>query len=103
MVVPRNLPVLQLVGQYRYDRNAKVHTSTSSFLRAFEEELQTYLLDPEVEYERLLPRCLNTSQKKFLDHRAAELAKEGGKPDWSTVKAWLIEKYDTPVQKFKAW
>lgn len=98
-VVPKDLPVLQLAGGYKWNPQKVVHNSAAAFVRAFERELAAYGLPIEKHWERLLSRAMNDPQYLWLRDQLASLEDQ---PTWKEVSAQIITKYDTHVQKYKA-
>lgn len=106
LVVPRNLPQLKLINSYEVGKEMsdKSFTSTKQFFNTLEKIFVSHGLQPESEYRRLFPSCLDSAQTFFFE---GLLKKLGEKPqeetEWAFIKRHFIEKYDTPAQKFNAW
>lgn len=99
LVVPKALPALQLTGMPKWDDQRDTHTSAAAFLGAFEVELQTYGLNAEEEWERLLPRCLSYTQNLWLKEQKAKLKVPA---TWSAISDLILKKYDTQTQRIQA-
>lgn len=99
VVVPKDLPVLQLAGGYKWDPKKVVHNSAAAFIRAFERELHAHDLSVDEHWQRLLSRSLNDPQYLWLK---GQLAAQDGEVTWQRVADMITEKYDTQVQKYRA-
>lgn len=99
VVVPKDLPVLQLAGGYKWDPKKVVHNSAAAFIRAFEHELHAHDLSVDEHWQRLLSRSLNDPQYLWLK---GQLATCDGEVTWERVTKMITEKYDTQVQNYRA-
>ena len=106
LVVPRNLPQLKLINSYEVGKEMsdKSFTSTKQFFNSLEKIFVSHGLQPESEYRRLFPSCLDSAQTFFFEGLLKKLdEKSQDETEWAFVKRHFIEKYDTPAQKFNAW
>ena len=53
IIVPKDLPALQLPGMKQWEPSKVVHDTAAAFIRAFKKEVKAYHLVPEEEWERL--------------------------------------------------
>lgn len=95
--VPKDLPVLQVVGSDKWHPNKAVHLSAEMFLRAFTKELKSCGLDVRKHWNRLLPKCLNDAQNLWLDG----VLEEDEHCNWQEIRTKLVRKYDTPEQQLR--
>lgn len=95
--VPKDLPVLQVVGSDKWHPNKAVHLSAEMFLRAFTKELKSCGLDVKKHWNRLLPKCLNDAQNLWLDG----VLEEDEHCTWQEIRTKLVQKYDTPEQQLR--
>lgn len=99
VIVPKDLPVLQLAGGYKWNPRKVVHNSAAAFIRAFERELNAHGPDPENDWKRLLSRSLNDPQYLWLKNQLTNMDEA---ITWERVSKMIIKKYDTQVQKYRA-
>lgn len=98
-VVPKDLPVLQIAGGYKWHPQKVVHNSAAAFVRAFERELEAHGLPIEKHWERLLSRALNDPQYLWLKDL---MASDRSIVTWKQVSNQIITKYDTQVQRYRS-
>ncbi|KAJ8651866.1 hypothetical protein O0I10_012559 [Lichtheimia ornata] len=96
LIVPKNLPALQLPGTVKWNPRLIVHPTAAAFIRAFEAELGSYGLTAEKDWERLIFCCLSDTQQLWLKNRLKEVK---GNVTWDKVANLIIEKYDTNLQR----
>ncbi|KAI7846906.1 hypothetical protein BDC45DRAFT_542395, partial [Circinella umbellata] len=65
--VPKDLPVLQIVGSDKWHPSKIIHLSTEMFLRAFEKEIRAANLKVQDNWSHLLPKSFNDAQNIWLD------------------------------------
>ena len=65
--VPKDLPVMQIMGSEKWHLNKIVHLSAEMCLRAFENELYACNLPIDNYWQRLLPKCFNDAQSIWFD------------------------------------
>ena len=101
IIMPKDLPALQITRMTKWHPRKVVHDSAAAFLRAFENELGAYSLKPAEHWERLLPMCLSDSQNLKLEKQIAEYQQKHPEPITYSVVAKLIKsKYDTQLMVY---
>ncbi|CDH61214.1 predicted protein [Lichtheimia corymbifera JMRC:FSU:9682] len=98
-VVPKDLPVLQIAGGYKWNPQKVVHNSAAAFVCAFERELSAHGLPIEKHWKRLLSRAMNDPQYLWLKDQMASMEQP---ITWKAISTQIITKYDTHVQRYKA-
>ncbi|KAG2214870.1 hypothetical protein INT45_003021, partial [Circinella minor] len=87
-VVPSDLPILQWTGNV-HDNTKPVFASIQECLDRFEDIIESYGQDININWCRLLPRMLSTDQRSwFIDHLKPHAAL-----DWSFARKTLVNKY----------
>ncbi|KAI7847014.1 hypothetical protein BDC45DRAFT_452535, partial [Circinella umbellata] len=96
--VPKDLPVLQIVGSDKWHPNKIIHLSTEMFLHAFEKEIRAANLKVQDNWSRLLPKSFNDAQNIWLDG----VLQEYPSCTWDEVRVKIVEQFDKPEQRLKS-
>jgi len=94
-VVPSGLPLLQLKGENIWRKGEEVFDSAHDFCVSFEKVLRAHVQDFDINWERLLPMCLNTEQISWCEEVLL-----GRSFMWKDAKAMVLDYFDTPFRKF---
>ncbi|KAG1258091.1 hypothetical protein G6F58_012040 [Rhizopus delemar] len=95
LVVPNDLPVLQLRGETLWRKKADPFDSAYDFCNTFETVLHAHGLSLNSNWERLLPLCMNPEQVSWC--REALMDK---RYTWKEVRPIVLDHFDTPYRKF---
>ncbi|KAG0861934.1 hypothetical protein G6F16_012914 [Rhizopus arrhizus] len=95
LVVPNDLPVLQLRGEALWKKKADPFDSAYDFCNTFETVLHAHGLSLNSNWERLLPLCMNPEQVSWS--REALMNK---RYTWKEVRPIVLDHFDTPYRKF---
>ncbi|KAG0974397.1 hypothetical protein G6F28_013262 [Rhizopus arrhizus] len=91
LVVPNDLPVLQLRGEALWKKKADPFDSAYDFCNTFETVLHAHGLSLNSNWERLLPLCMNPEQVSWS--REALMNK---RYTWKEVRPIVLDHFDTP-------
>ena len=94
-VVPSGLPLLQLKGENIWKPKEDVHDSAHDFCVAFETVLRAHIQDFDMNWERLLPMCMNTEQISWCEENLLNRSL-----NWEDAKVKILDFFDTPFRKF---
>ncbi|KAG1133813.1 hypothetical protein G6F38_013203 [Rhizopus arrhizus] len=95
LVVPNDLPTLQLKGDAIWRKKAECYDSAYDFCNTFETVLRAHGQALNSNWERLLPLCMNPEQVSWC--REALLEKSFS---WKQVRPMILDHFDTPYRKF---
>ncbi|EIE87344.1 hypothetical protein RO3G_12055 [Rhizopus delemar RA 99-880] len=95
LVVPNDLPTLQLKGDAIWRKKAECYDSAYDFCNTFETVLRAHGQALNSNWERLLPLCMNPEQVSWC--REALLEKN---LSWKQVRPMILDHFDTPYRKF---
>ncbi|KAG1085215.1 hypothetical protein G6F39_012825 [Rhizopus arrhizus] len=95
LVVPNDLPTLQLKGDAIWRKKAECYDSAYDFCNTFETVLRAHGQALNSNWERLLPLCMNPEQVSWC--REALLEKGFS---WKQVRPMILDHFDTPYRKF---
>ncbi|KAG1536774.1 hypothetical protein G6F49_012918 [Rhizopus delemar] len=95
LVVPNDLPTLQLKGDALWKKKAECYDSAYDFCNTFETVLHAHGQALNSNWERLLPLCMNPEQVSWC--REALLEKN---LSWKQVRPMILDHFDTPYRKF---
>ncbi|OAD78113.1 hypothetical protein PHYBLDRAFT_141978 [Phycomyces blakesleeanus NRRL 1555(-)] len=95
MVVPSNLPFLQLCTETRVKHNRDVFDSVYDFCQEFTMVLESYSLSLDLCWKRLLPICLNKEERSWFEDKL-----KGKAYKWKKTEGILLDHYDTPFRRF---
>ncbi|KAG2221328.1 hypothetical protein INT45_014012 [Circinella minor] len=96
--IPKDLPVLQIVGSDKWHPGKIVHLSTEMFLRAFEKEIHAANLKVQDNWSRLLPKSFNDVQNIWLD----AVLQEFPGSTWDEIRVKIVKQFDKPEQRLKS-
>ncbi|KAG2216784.1 hypothetical protein INT45_009671 [Circinella minor] len=96
--IPKDLPVLQIVGSDKWHPGKIVHLSTEMFLRAFEKEIRAANLKVQDNWSRLLRKSFNDAQNIWLD----AVLQEFPGSTWDEIRVKIVEQFDKPEQRLKS-
>ncbi|KAG1168619.1 hypothetical protein G6F70_009027 [Rhizopus microsporus] len=95
LVVPQDLPALQLKGESVWRKRCESFDSAYDFCNTFENVLRAHGLALNSNWERLLPLCMNAEQVSWC--REALVDKN---LQWKQVRPMILNHFDTPYRKF---
>jgi hypothetical protein len=95
LVVPQDLPALQLKGESVWRKRSESFDSAYDFCNTFENVLRAHGLALNSNWERLLPLCMNAEQVSWC--REALVDKN---LQWKQARPMLLNHFDTPYRKF---
>ncbi|KAI8323398.1 hypothetical protein EDC96DRAFT_595724, partial [Choanephora cucurbitarum] len=95
MLVPANLPYLQLTSDVVIKSNKDSFDSVYDFCQEFVTLLEAHSLSLDDNWERLLPMCLSKEDRSWFEDKLKNKAL-----NWKMAESKLLDKYDTPFRKF---
>ena len=95
VLVPANLPYLQLTSDVVIKSNKDSFDSVYDFCQEFVTILEAHSLSLDDHWERLLPMCLGKEDRSWFEDKLKNKAL-----NWKMAEGKLLDKYDTPFRKF---
>ncbi|KAI8347359.1 hypothetical protein BD560DRAFT_338543, partial [Blakeslea trispora] len=95
ILVPANLPFLQLNSDVVIRREKDSYDSVYDFCQEFVTILEAHSLSLDDNWERLLPICLSKEDRSWFEDKLKNKAL-----NWKMAESKLLDKYDTPFRKF---
>ncbi|KAI8326023.1 hypothetical protein EDC96DRAFT_593598 [Choanephora cucurbitarum] len=95
MLVPANLPFLQLTSDVVIKSSKDTFDSVYDFCQEFVTVLEAHSLSLDDSWERLLPMCLNREERSWFEDKL-----KNKKFSWKKAEGILLDHFDTPFRKF---